>query len=307
MGNGFMIESYATGKYENIVHNPDDPNAWQAFYLDQSTPIRPLVKEMWLNNASSKSRQYFLALARFTGRFFIILVHFLKTITPVDWSAPKFLHFLIYWGLKNFVKPEANYLVLRHFHVGSEILGFIAKNVPGVNITMSPLRPRTLEDLKDNLFLKHDINLFNFVIKLNKELRVQGLKIKPLEKPDFSGVTDGEFDIEMPKGGLFNFIDLEMAIELYTPVFQFFLTDTDFWRSTNSLQLDETVGIYAATILNSHQNMILVNNKHPLVPISTLTTGYRLVLHGLSSEMGHWFLVQKKKEQELKIKNGELK
>ncbi len=39
------------------------------------------------------------------------------------------------------------------------------------------------------------------------------------------------------------------AIELFTPLYQLMLTDNDFWRAANSLQLDETIGIYAATIL----------------------------------------------------------
>ena len=144
----------------------------------------------------------------------------------------------------------------------------------------------------------YDLNLYNFVINLNKEMREKNTKIKFLEKPDFSMITTSEFSIDPMKKGFFNVIDLETAIEIYTPVFQFFLTDNDFWRATNSLQLDETIGIYAATILNSQQHLVLVNNKHPMVSMMTLDAGHRLVLHGLSSEMGHWIFVQKKLEQE---------
>ena len=44
-------------------------------------------------------------------------------------------------------------------------------------------------------------------------------------------------------------------------------------------------------------NLALVNNKHPMVAQSTLRAGYRLVLHGLASEMLHAYLVQKKRVQ----------
>lgn len=287
--------------FEKMQHNPDDPSPWHALYLDQSTPLRPSAKKMWLVNSSSVSRQFVLPFARFFAKILIIVFQVIKALSPIDWRASRLLHQFIYWGLKYFVKPEANYLILRHFHLGSELLAFIAGNVPGVQIKMNPLRPKNLEALKDHLFLTHDLNLFNFVINLNKELREKNLKIKPLETPNFSMITEGEFDIEMPKEGLFNFIDLETAIEIYTPIYQFFLTDNDFWRATNSLQLDETIGIYAATILNSHQHLVLVNNKHPLVSLITLGAGFRLVLHGLSTEMGHWLLVQKKIEQRDKI------
>jgi hypothetical protein len=94
-----------------------------------------------------------------------------------------------------------------------------------------------------------------------------------------------------------NFIDLETAIELFTPVYQLFLTDNDFWRATNSLQLDETIGLYAARLLGQPWNMFLVNNKHPLVALSTLRAGHRLVLHGLASEMLHALLADAKRRQ----------
>lgn len=290
--------------FANMQHDPDDPSPWHALYLDQSTPIRPSAKTLWLTNSSSVSRQFVLPFARVFSKVLIVIFQVIKALSPIDWRASRLLHQLIYWGLKYFVKKEANYLILRHFWLGSEILAFVGGNVPGVKVPMNPLRPKNLEDLKNHLFLTHDLNLFNFVINLNKELREKGLKIKPVETPDFSMLTEGEFDIEMPKDGFFNFIDLETAIELYTPVYQFFLTDNDFWRATNSLQLDETIGVYAATILNSHQHLVLVNNKHPLVSLITLSAGFRLVLHGLSTEMGHWFLVMKKLEQREKMKSA---
>ena len=97
-----------------------------------------------------------------------------------------------------------------------------------------------------------------------------------------------------------NLLDLQSAIELFTPLYQLLLTDNDFWRAANSLQLDETIGIYAAQILQAPEHLMLVNNHHPLVPLSTLRAGHRLVLHGLSSEMLHCLLLQKKREYEAK-------
>lgn len=291
--------------FENIEHDPNDPNPWYALYLDQSTPMRSTVKDKWLKDSSSLSRQFLLPFVRPLAKVTIVVFQLIKALSPIDWRASKTLHRMIVWGLKNFVTPEANELILRHFHVGSEILAFIAGNIPGVDIKLRPLRPRTLDDLADEVILKHDLNLFNFVINLNKELQSKKIKIKPILQPDYSMITEGEFDIEPQKSGFLNFIDLETAIELYTPIYQLLLTDNDFWRATNSLQFDETIGIYAATILNSHQNLILVNNKHPMVSLITLQAGFRLVLHGLSSEMGHWFMVQKKLEQKDKsLKHG---
>jgi hypothetical protein len=290
--------------FESMAHDPLDPNPWQALYLDQSTPLRPSAKQMWLASSSSLSRQFLYPFAKPLARLMIILVQVIKAFSPIDWRASRFLHKLIVWGLKTFVRADANMLILRHFHVGSEILAFIAGNIPGVDLKLQPLRPRNLDELRDDVFLQHDLNLYNFVISLNLQLREKNLQIKPVAVPDYSMITEGEFDIEPMKDGFFNFIDLETAIELYTPVYQFFLTDNDFWRATNSLQLDETIGLYAANILNSHSHLVLVNNKHPMVSLITMSSGFRLVLHGLSSEMGHWLLVLRKMDQKKQKAHG---
>jgi hypothetical protein len=208
------------------------------------------------------------------------------------------LHRLIHWGLRNFVRPDANYLILRHFHIGSEILQFVATNVPGVEIPLNPLRPRNLADLVDDVFLKHDLNIYNFLIRINREMKARGIQLSRQEKLNFDCITDGPFQIDeesLPKGWL-NFMDLESAIEVYTPLYQLFLTDSDFWRACNSLQLDETVALYTSKLIGDASYIGLVNNKHPLIPLSTLQAGYRLLLHGLAAECLHATLVQFKRQ-----------
>ncbi len=190
-------------------------------------------------------------------------------------------------------------LIFRHFYLGSEILQFIARNTRGVS--MSPDAAETdaaRRRFATTSILQHDLNLFNFVIELNRQLREQNLELAPIDELDFSCITDGRLPIEPMPDRWTNFIDLQTAIELYTPVYQLLLTDNDFWRASNSLQLDETIGLYVATLLGTPQTTwSLINNKHPLVPMSTLRAGYRLVLHGLGTETQHAILVQFKRAQ----------
>ena len=284
-------------KFDRIIHDPKDPCPWLALYLDRSMPLDEGAKAALLTTMSSPSRQYLLPFARVIGRAAIVLIQVWKTFVPRWFTSSPFLHKLIYRGLKTYVQPEANYLILRHFHLGSEVLQFIANNA-GVDIPMSPLRPRTLEELEDDLFLKHDLNLYNFVIRLNEALREQNTTLRPPAELDFDCITDGGMGIEDLPNEATNKIDLETAIELYTPMYQLFLTDSDFWRATNSLQLDETIALYVATLMPEATPYLgLVNNKHPLVPESTLAAGHRLVLHGLGTEILHGILVRKKREQ----------
>lgn len=287
-----------TELYEKAPYNPEDPNPWLALYLDASLPLSDEVKAALLSNSGSKSRQFMLPLIRPFAKLFIALFQIIKIVIPNKFTSSKILHYLIYRGLGAFVRPDANYLILRHFHIGTDILEFVATNVPGVDVPLSPLRPRTLADLKYDVFLKHDLNIYNFLIRLNREMKQKGIKLTQQPHPNFDCITSGPFDIDeasLPNRWL-NFLDLESAIEIYTPLYQLFLTDSDFWRACNSLQLDETVALYTSRLLGDTSYMGLVNNKHPLVPLSTLQAGYRLLLHGLAAECLHAALVQMKQQ-----------
>jgi len=286
-----------TPEFLKQAHDPADPNPWLALYLDRSTPLPDAVKEAWLADSSCGSRQYLLPFLRPLARTFIILIQIVKTFLPRRWSHSKLLHRILAWGLEHFVSPEANWLILRHFHLGAQILSFIARNAP-VQVSTTPLEPMRIVDLKDELFIKHDLNLFNFVIRLNGALREAGEEMHAPENVDFSMIRDPGLRLEDMPQRKRNLLDLQSAIELFTPLYQLMLTDNDFWRAANSLQLDETIGIYAAQILGAPQHLILVNNKHPLVPMSTLRAGYRLVLHGLSTEMLHSLLMRLKADAE---------
>lgn len=284
-------------RVEALPSSRRDPNPWLALYLDQSIPLDPDAKAALVLDTRSWSRQFLLPLVRPFARMWIIILQLLKTVVPNALTSSRILHRLIYWGLKTFVAPEANFLILRHFHIGTEILAFLRTNAP-FELPSDPLRPTRLEDVKDDLFLKHDLNLFNFVIDLNRALKERGTPFTPPERLDFSAITDGPFPLEAFPRKWTNVIDVATAIELYTPMYQLFLTDADFWRASNSLQLDETIALYVAALLRDGTHLALVNNKHPLVPLSTLKAGSRLVLHGLAAEALHELLVRHKRAQQ---------
>jgi len=282
----------------DLTHDPANPSPWLALYLDESVPMPDAVKEAWLVDASSRSRQYLLPFVRPLARFAIKAIQVLKIVWPKRWHSSAVLHRLIAWGLANFVRPEANWLIMRHFHLGAEIQAFLRGNVPG--LTMPPLydmRFRTLASLRDHAFLRHDLNLFNFVIGFSQGVRARGRELGPPERLDFSMITEGELPIDPLPERASNFIDVQTAIELYTPIYQLLLSDDDFWRATNSLQLDETIAAYASRILGSPIPLLFVTNRHPLVALPTLQAGHRLVLHGLATELMHGLLVACKKRQ----------
>ncbi|MDQ1914183.1 hypothetical protein RAC89_27685 [Paenibacillus sp. GD4] len=286
-----------TNPFEGMPHDKNDPNPFLAVYLDQSIPFNKEAKAAYLKDCSSKSRQFLLPLIRPLSRLLIILFQLYKIVVPTAFTSSKALHRVLYWGMKTFISPEANYMILRHFYLGSEVLRFIRDNVPGVEVPLNPLKPTNLDPVKDDLFLIHDLNLYNFVINLNRELLEKGIEVTKQEKLNFEGITETPIPIEPMPNRWTNFMDLTTAIECFTPVYQLFLTDNDFWRATNSLQLDETIGILASKIVGNNERLALINNKHPMVPLTTLRAGFRLVLHGLATEQLHALLVELKLKQ----------
>lgn len=273
------------------THDARDPNPWLALYLDNSIPINPATKLALMRDNDSKSRRYLFPFISVFSKLLMFFIHIFKFFFPKLINSSKTLHRLLAWGLKKFVSPDANLLIFRHFHVGSEILSFIAQNIVGVEIQTSPIKPRNFEDVKDDIFLKHDLNLYNFVININRQLIEKNIVLRGKENLNMSMITEDQFDhIQFPNKWT-NILDLRSAIELFTPFYQLFLTANDFVRASNSLQLDETIAIYSSKILNSPAHLGLINNRHPMVPETTFSAGYRLVLHGLAAETLHSILV----------------
>ncbi len=277
--------------------DPRDPDPWLALYLDQSLPIDDGAKRALLLGNRSFSRRWIFPVARPFIIAFFLLVKLLRVVSPHRPNLNRVLHELIHWGLKTFASPEANTLILRHFSIGTEILAFIKANAGPVAIDSWPLRPTRLADLRDNMFLQHDLNIFNFIIQLNAGLRAQGRDLAPVERPDFSMISDEPFPLEpLPRGWL-NKIDAQTAVEAYTPLYALFLPRSDFIRAANSLQLDEVVAICIAKILGTDYHLAFMKNGHPLVPLSTLQSGYRLMMHGLDCETLHGWLRTLKRRQ----------
>lgn len=279
------------------AYDPRDPDPGLALLLDRTLPIAPEAKAALIRDQASRSRQFLLPLVRPFARLAIVAAQLVHIVSPRWPHAPRLLHRSIAFGMRHFLTADANRLILRHFHLGAQILRFISDNAtPGFHPELEPMRPRTIDAVRDNLFLKHDLNVYNFLIQLNLEIERRGTTLGRVERLDFSAI-DGDLAIDPMPSGRFNLIDLQTAIEVYTPAYALLLTDRDFWRASSSLQLDETIGLYAARLTGEEKHLAMISNGHPLVPFSTLRAGFRLMLHGLSTEILHGFLCELKARQ----------
>lgn len=272
------------------AYDPSDPDPWLALQMDRSLPFDAGAKADLIRDQRRLSARLLLSIVRPFARAMIVFAWLIHLVTLRRLHAPRLLHRLIAFGMQHFVSPEANRMILRHFHLGAQVLRFIADNAtPGFRPALEPMQPRRPWDVADNLFLKHDLNVYNFIIQLNAEMDRRGTAIEPKPRLDFSAISDIIDLDEMPEGR-FNVVDLHTAIELYTPLYALLLTPRDFDRAAHSLQLDETIGLYAARLTGEEKHLAMINNRHPLIPHSNLRAGYRLMLHGLSTEVLHGFL-----------------
>lgn len=277
--------------------DPRDPDPWLALYLDHSLPIDDQAKRCLLLGARSWSRRWLFPVSRPLVILFFMVIKVLRAISPRHPNLNGLLHKSIHWGLRTFGSPETNTLILRHFHVGTELLAFMKGNAGAVTVNSHPLRPTRLVDIEDNLFLQHDLNVFNFIIELNRSLREQGRELTPPEVVDFSMISDELPAFEPFPTGPLNRIDVQTAVEFYTPLYALMLPRRDFVRAAHSLQLDEVVGVYIGRILGTDYHMSFVKNGHPMVALSTLQAGYRLMMHGLDCEAMHgWLRVLKARQ-----------
>ena len=287
--------------FKTMAFDPKDPDPWLALYLDHSLPIDDVAKRCLLIGQRSWSRRWLFPVSRPAVFLWFCLVKVFRAITPNHPNLNGLLHKTIHWGLRTFGSPETNTLILRHFHIGSELLAFMKHNAGlGADVeqvTSHPLRPTKLKDIEDNLFLQHDLNVFNFIIELNKALNAKGVELLPAEQVDFSMISDSFPEFEEFPDRLLNKVDVQTAVEFYTPMYALMLPRADFVRAAHSLQLDETVAIYIARILGTDYHLNFIKNGHPMIALSTLQAGYRLMMHGLDCEALHgWLRVLKARQ-----------
>ena len=300
LSDGGDTSGWKADPFDARRYDPNDPDPWLALYLDHSLPIDPQAKRALLLGARSWSRRWLFPVSRPVVFLFFCVVKVLRALSPRYPNLNGLLHRSIHWGLRIFGSPECNTLILRHFHVGTELLAFLKANA-GIDpalVSTVPLKPLTLKELEDNVFLQHDLNIFNFIIELNMALRAAGKEITPPERVDFSMLSDIEPAFETFPTGPLNRIDIQTAVEFYTPLYALMLPRADFMRASHSLQLDEIVGIYIGRILGTDYHMHFVKNGHPLVTLSTLQAGFRLMMHGLDCEAMHGWLRVLKARQE---------
>lgn len=272
--------------YQPSPPNRQHPNYWDALYFDGAVPLDPTAKAYMVKDLQSWSRSYLLIPIKLIANLSMALIMTVKRLLPVQFHHYGLMHRLAVWFLNRFTTPEACYLIVRHFGIGSNIVNFLIDNGPDPTISRSTLYPRTVEDLADHSFLKHDINLYNFVLDYNRaqqqnpdwlaEVRQRGVI--------FDSVKPVLVEVDVTRRGWLQVLDMESSLELFKICYSLFVTSDDFQRAVLSLQFDESFALYFSRVTGDYDWNHVISNRHPLAPNSPFEAAKNLLLHGLASE-----------------------
>lgn len=284
-------------RFNDKALNFADPDMWQSLNMDPTILIDPDAKAAMLLSNQRYARRRLLGVVKPVARLVLGAAAAVRSLMPEALAMPRTMHRVLASSLKRFAAPETNFLVLRHFHIGTEVLQFLRDNFPAFVAPVRDLRPRHVTDLADNMFVEHDLNLYRTIAGIGQQCGGDIGTLPAPERPDYSAITDGPFDIADMPDGPFNRIDLQTAVEAFTPSYQICLKDQDFWRASNSLQLDESVGRLVARVTGDPSFALGGFNRHPILPMPTIGAAWRLLLHGLSAEQLHFRLRKLKRRQ----------
>jgi hypothetical protein len=278
-----------------LERDRNNPNAWDALYLDQAIPVDPIAKAYMIKDLRSWSRIYLLMPIRILANVLLALIMTVKRLLPFQFSNYKLMHRSAAFFLEHFVSPEACYLIVRHINLGSNIINFLIDNGPDPNIPRSTLYPRSVADLAKNAFLEHDLILYNFVFDWHQAQQENPYWCFEIEEQplNFDSIQPVQIDIDFSRQG-WRILDLESAIELFKVFYSLCLTSDEFERAVLSLQFDENFAIYVTHVTGDYEWNHIVTNRHPLAPNSPFNAARDLLLHGIVSEYLHRYLELRK-------------
>jgi hypothetical protein len=277
------------------MYNRKDPSLFDVLAIDDTLPIDADAARCWIANLEHPFRLTIMHICRLGATITLCTAYFLKRLIPLQFSAHHALQATICWFMKWVVTPEANHIILRHFWTESNIINFIIANSARKEVEPVQLYPMEIDDFMQQTFIDHDVVLFNALHDLGST-QSEHWPVPP-EKLDFSLMRDIDLKFDESKRKLTQIVDFETAHELFKALFCVLLKASEYERSINSLQFDQTLAIRVARITGNAEIAALAANTYPMFLVGPLHLSQRFVLHGLCTEHLHEYLVRLKNQQ----------
>ena len=256
--------------------------------VDDSLPMDPRAHQYWVKDLRNPLRKFWLPVLRVLMSLVLHTTYVLKRAIPLQFSAHRLLQSVICWYMKWFVTPEANYLILHHFGAEANILNFLIANSARRDTPPATLYPSLIRDLLPTVFVDHDRELFHAIVNLGSTTEEAWPVAR--EALDFSLMRPVEVAYDPSYRKWTQFLDFETAHELFKTTFCFLLTADEYEAAINGFQLDQSIAVRIAKIVDDPTLMELAYNKYPLALHGTINLSRRFVMHGIFVEHLHAYL-----------------
>lgn len=257
----------------------------QAVMLDNSLPMSREAVDLWMRDLHNRGRWVVRPVLQFVFAAVLHVTWALKRLPLPQFRAHGLLQRTICWFCRNFVSPEANQLILRHFATESNILNFLRDNSGASSVTPVELYPRKIDDMLRHTFVAHDQELFRAMHDMSPWQRPQSPT--PLAQLDWSHWRDIDIADQGHPRRRTQVFDFETSHALFMCFFCFLLTAEEYRDAINGFNLDHSIAIRIGQIVGEPSLVELAYNKYPHYLVGPWNLTQRFLMHGFFTEYLH--------------------
>jgi hypothetical protein len=257
----------------------------QALAVDNTLPISPAAAALWLRDLDNPLRWFMRPLLQFVFAVMLHLTWAFKRLPLPQFRAHGLLQWTICLFCRNFVAPEANHLILRHYATESNILNFLRDNSAGKTRPVPlALYPRRVDDMLTMTFVDHDQELFRMFHELGPWEPRGPMDASQLDWSNWRAV-------DIPDQGhaprFTQVLDFETAHALFMCLFCLLLTREEYRDAINGFNLDQSMAIRIGQLIGDPTLAELAYNKYPQYLVGPWNLGQRFLMHGFFTEHLH--------------------
>lgn len=264
----------------------------RAVAVDNSIPISPAAVELWMRDLDNPLRWIVRPILQLLFAALLHLTWALKRLPLPQFRAHGFLQWTICAFCRNFVSPEANQLILRHFATESNLLNFLRDNSGAAARDVKPLElyPRGVDDMLTHTFVDHDQELFRVMRELGRWDHARAAaRATDLDWSHWRSVDIA--DQGHPRR-VTQVLDFETSHALFMCLFCFLLTRDEYRDAINGFNLDQSIAIRIGQLIGDPTVAEMAYNKYPHYMVGPWNLGQRFLMHGFFTEYLHERLEQ---------------
>lgn len=264
----------------------------RAVAVDNSIPISPAAVDLWMRDLDNPLRWIVRPILQFLFAALLHLTWALKRLPLPQFRAHGFLQWTICAFCRNFVSPEANQLILRHFATESNLLNFLRDNSGAAARDVKPLElyPRGVDDMLTHTFVDHDQELFRVMRELGRW--DHGRAAARATDLDWSHWRRVDIADQGHPRRVTQVLDFETSHALFMCLFCFLLTRDEYRDAINGFNLDQSIAIRIGHLIGDPTVAEMAYNKYPHYMVGPWNLGQRFLMHGFFTEYLHERLEQ---------------